>query len=205
MPISKQTLEDLYQSKLKSLSEISELSGISIHKVIYWMDKYQIDRRKRSEANYLKHNPFGNPFSIKKRLNLNEIKLKYLALGLYWGEGTKTNRQQIRITNSDPKLLLHFRDFLITICQVNPLKIHYYLQTFKDIPIDKANKYWSNNLNISPALIKCSKPIPPQGKGTYRNISKFGVLTIQVSNIYLREYLFTELKKIGFREKKMIK
>ena len=59
--ISRQKLEKLYRSNF-SMMEIAEKTHLSYHQVVYWMKNYNISRRTRSEANYLKYNP--------KRINL---------------------------------------------------------------------------------------------------------------------------------------
>ncbi len=60
-PISKIELEKLYLSG-NSMSGIAVNLQCSIHKVAYWMSKYGIKRRSRSEALYVKLNPKGDPF-----------------------------------------------------------------------------------------------------------------------------------------------
>ncbi len=72
------------------------------------MTKYGIPRRNRSEATYIKRNPKGDPFHIKTNLNNKEKILYGLGLGIYWGEGTKVNREAVRVGNSDPNLIKIF-------------------------------------------------------------------------------------------------
>ncbi|MBU3964305.1 hypothetical protein KJ591_00035 [Patescibacteria group bacterium] len=84
--IAKEKLEKLYKSGL-SIQGIVDKTDWSYHQVIYWMDKYNIHRRSRSEANYVKYNPNGDPFKIKENLTKNEVALKGLGLGIYWGDG----------------------------------------------------------------------------------------------------------------------
>lgn len=70
-PLSQKELENLYLSG-SSMSEIAVNLECSIHKVVYWMNKYGIKRRSRSEALYIKLNPKGDPFKIKKILEPEE-------------------------------------------------------------------------------------------------------------------------------------
>lgn len=196
-PIPKETLRCLYLDEKKSLAEIATVLGVSVHKVTYWMQRYQIPRRKRFEANYLKHNPNGEPFVIKTELTIEEDKLKSLALGLYWGEGDKATSHAVRVTNSDPGVINKFHEFLLTICQARPDKIGYYLLTFKDNDVNKAKRYWANSLGIHPDNIRTCKPVHSLGKGTYRKISKFGVMTIGFFNTHLKNWIMAELGKLG--------
>ncbi len=196
---SAQELTELYVNRKFSLSEIATKLDISVHKVLYWMNKYQLPRRKQREANYLKHNPNGDPFFIKKKLTRDEIKLKYLALGLYWGEGSKSSLAGIRITNSDPGVIKQFLKYMTQICRARDDKIHFYLQTFKDNNTTVAKNYWAEQLSIDPSRINTGKPIPSMGKGTYKNISVYGVMTLGFYNTHLQSHIMNDLRKLGLK------
>jgi len=192
-------LRKLYLERKQSLSEISKTLGFKTHKIIYWMSKYGIARRRQSEANYIKANPDGEPFCIKRRLTRDEVKLKYLALGLYWGEGNKTTNYAIRVTNSDPGVIKQFMRYLKNICQVRENKLCFYLQTFKDNDLVVAREYWGEKLEILPEIIHTAKPIHSMGKGTYKKICKYGVMTIGFFNTHLKSYIMDELGKLGMK------
>lgn len=196
-PIPEIILQRLYLDEKKSLAEIASTLDVSVHKVTYWMWKYKITTRSISEAVYLKHNPGGEPFKIKADLTLEEEKLKSLSLGLYWGEGNKTSSHAVRVTNSDPGVINKFHEFLLNICQVRTDKIGYYLQTFKDNDMDKARHYWASNLKIDPNQIRTGKPVHSLGKGTYKKINRFGVMTIGFFNTHLKDWIMGELGKLG--------
>ena len=180
------------------MSDIAKSLDCSIHKVEYWLKKYKITRRNKRDANYAKYNPNGDPFKIKVNLSQKEKNLYYLAIGLYWGEGGKTNYQTTRLVNSDPIMILVYYKFLINICQIIPSKIHFHLQTFKDNNVQIAKTYWANKLNISPANIHTSHPIPSQGKGSYKNINIHGVMAIDVYNTHFRAWIMEQLTKLGY-------
>jgi hypothetical protein len=192
-------LREMYLIKRMSLSEIAEISSFKTHKILYWMDKYGIGRRNRSEANYIKANPKGEPFKIKHGLTRNEVKLKYLALGLYWGEGSKMVRHATVVTNSDPMMIKTFYDYLIGLCGVKKEKIKLYLQTFKDNDVDTAKSYWAGELKINGPVIHTGKPIGSQGKGTYKKLNKHGVMQIAFFNTHFKSYLMNELRKLGMK------
>ena len=173
----------------KSVVEIGKELGISSHKVIYLMDKYGVKRRSRSEANYCKHNPNGDPFKIKTKLNPEEERLKALALGLYWGEGSKYNPISIRLTNSDPSLLRTFIGFLRNICGVNFQKIKLWLTIHADVSIEKAEQYWSYELSLPPLHFSKTVVINHRGNGTYKKKSRYGTATVCVHNMKLRKIL----------------
>ncbi|MDE2589247.1 MAG: hypothetical protein KGL95_06235 [Patescibacteria group bacterium] len=160
------------------------------------MEKYKINRRSMSEAVYLAENPNGDPFNIKTTLSPSEERLFGLGIGIYWGEGEKTSKGHMRVTNSDPNLILVFRKFLLSICQVTPSRIHYYLICFNDSLPEKAAMYWAKILEISPENFGKIVQIAPQGKGTYKRKSQYGVCTIGVANTKLKSWMMQELSKI---------
>lgn len=163
------------------------------------MVKYDIKRRGISEANYIKANPNGEPFQIKNNLTIDEEKLKFLALGLYWGEGGKTVPHAVRVTNSDPGVIKQFMRYLIEICQVRHNKIYFDLQTFKDNDFDVAKNYWSTEMGINQSKISTCKPLQSLGTGTYKKINKFGVMTVAVYNTHLKTYIMKELRNLGMK------
>lgn len=198
MPIPQKVLQKLYVVDQNSMHDISVALHCSIHKVEYWLKKYNISRRSQSAANYIKYNPNGEPFHIKEKMSASDLNLYYLSLGLYWGEGGKSNYQSARLTNSDPALIAIYYKFLLKVCGLKAEKVHFHLQTFKDNDIVLAKEYWAEKLNISPALVHTSKPIPSQGKGTYKRISAYGVMTVGVYNTHFRTWMMEQLQKLGY-------
>jgi len=192
---AKEEIKKLYQKGL-SMQEISNRTGWGLHRICYWLDKYNIPRRSPSEAAYAKWNPNGDPFRIKNKLNKNEILLKGLGLGLYLGEGDKSkNNTSVRLSNTDPHIIKKFKEFLIKIYNVKK-KLGYSLVLFNDCDEKKAVEFWEKHLGIQRSQLGKIVEIPPQGKGTYRKKSEFGVLTITVTNKKLKEEIFKAMKEI---------
>ena len=173
----------------KSAREIGDIPGCSWRQVISCMNNHGIPRRSRSEATYLKANPLGDPFYIKSHLSLEEERLKALAIGLFWGEGTRRNQVAVRISNSDPELLKVFVAFLRTICNVRPDKICVELILHADVKPADASQYWSQQLRIPPSQFSKPTIIPSRGRGTSTHRVKWGTATIRVSNVRLRRLL----------------
>lgn len=179
------------------MMEIGSKVGYSLSGVKYLMDKYSIPRRSWSEATYIKRNPNGDPFKIKNKLNKSEVLLKGLGLGLYWGEGDKSiDNTQVRISNTDPQLIKKFKEFLMKICGVKKEKFKYSLIMFNDGDKREAIKFWGNQLGIKEYQLGKIVIIPPQGRGSYKKKSQFGVLTITVCNSKLRENILKQINQI---------
>jgi len=198
MSIDRTQLSNLYLNKHFSAKEISKLLHCSENKVWYWLSKFQIPIRNRSDANYYKYNANGDPFQIKSNLTPQESNLLYLSLGFFWGEGNKKSVTGVRIANSDPNLLIWWCKFLRTVCNVREDKIHFHLQIFKDNNPDSAKVYWSKQLNIDVDRIHVGTPTKPLGNGTYKNISLYGVMTIGVYNVKFLKWMLEQLRNLGY-------
>jgi len=187
-PPSKSNLQKLYVGG-KSMAEISLLLHFSLHTVVYWMQKYGIKRRNHSEATYLKENPHGDPFVIKKSLTSDDTLLFGLGMGIYLGEGNKVEKNSLRVSNTNPLILRLFLRFLFTICRFDKKRLSASIVCFNDTDPNTARAYWSGQLQISPAKFGKITQIPPQGKGTYKRKSKYGVCTVQANNMKLTKWV----------------
>lgn len=193
--LSKEKLEALYISG-RSMNEIATTFNCSVHKVVYWMDKHEIKRRTWSEASYVKLNPSGDPFLIKQPLLLSEEQILFGAgLGIYLGEGDKRS-PNLRVTNTDPGTLRIYINFLLRICQVRKEKISYSIICFNDTDPNVAKSYWEKELGITGYKFGKIVQIPPQGKGTYKRKSRYGVCTVSVWNVKLKIWMMKELDKV---------
>ncbi len=194
--MDKNELIGLY-SRGKSLQDISLLKHCSVHKIRYWMNKYTIKKRSRSEALYIKYNPHGNPFITPLEPNQNDASFQYgLALGLYWGEGNKMSPHAIRITNTDPGVILLFRKFLVDQCHIQKNKIKYSIVGFEDIGETTIKNYWAKTLQVNENVFGKIVLIAQQGKGTYLKKSKFGVCTLTVCNVKLKSWFMETLSQL---------
>lgn len=186
-------LRRLYADEKKSSREIAGIFGCSEHKVNYWLLAHNIGKRSISEAIYVKNNPNGDPFELRLPKNMYEAKLFGLGLGLYWGKGTKANKNSIRLGNTDPNLIRKFIDFLITFFAVNKSDFTFGLQIFTDINVSEAMDFWIKELRIKKHQI--SKPVVSisGSVGTYRKKSQYGVLTVMYHNKKLRDLVISLL------------
>ena len=196
--ITKRDLERMYIREHDSMQNIAIELGCSLNKVKYWMDIHGIPSRSISEAVYLKNNPKGDPFKVKKLTNKNDLFIMGLGLGLYWGEGTKSNKNSIRLGNTDPALILSFIKFMDRVYGVKKEKLKFGLQIFNDIISQDALSFWVNILGVDRNRFQKVVVTPSRGFGTYRKKVKYGVITIYYHNKKLRDILCGELKKMGF-------
>jgi len=102
--LDKEKLLDLYRTQKMSMAEVARELGTTETCVLYWMDKYNIPRRSRSEATYVKRNPDGDPFAIKELKTKEDFELFTLGVGLYIGEGHKRG-YSAALANADPQVI----------------------------------------------------------------------------------------------------
>lgn len=117
----------------------------------------------------------------KEMQQFRNIPLFTTALGLYWGEGDKVSKNQIRITNTDPNMLVVFLDFLQKLCGVEKENIRLALFIYEDLNEAKCKRYWKRKLKIH--VFHKTQILPSRHK-TKR--LPYGVCTIVVSNTYLK-------------------
>jgi len=187
--IKKDKLIYLYLKKKKSMQEIAVFCDCSLHKIQYWINKYNIKTRSISEAVYLKNNPDGDPFVFKQPKTLEEAKLYGLGVGLYWGEGTKADKGSVRLGNTDPELIKNFINFLINIFSVKKEDMKFGLQLFTDINKQEAMDFWIKSLKIKHSQFYNVITTKSRSIGTYRKKSKYGVLTVYYHNKKLRDLI----------------
>lgn len=198
--ITRGLLIELYEQKGHSVSFIARCLRCSEHKVNYWLKRFGIKKRSLSEALYKKWNPHGDPFTVWEPKTVEEGILYGLGMGLYWGEGTKANKNAVRLGNSDPRLIKKFVSFLKKFYQIDMNRLRFGLQIFGDMSPEQALKFWTSFLKVSRRQFLPSIVVTPHhGVGNYRNKTKHGVLTIYFNNRKLRDILCNAIEKESMR------
>lgn len=197
--IKKEILENLYLENNLSMQQIANKLEISAGTVNWWMNKYNIKRRSRSNANYSLYNPKGDPFKV---VDLNTQYLNQLfgiGIGLYWGEGNKANKNSVRLGNTDSNLILKFLEFLTNIYQIDTSKLRFSIQTFNDTEVSEVERYWQNVLGYDKSYFTKTVVTKTISRGSYTNKSKYGVITVNFHNTKLRNLLIDELPENGVK------
>jgi hypothetical protein len=188
-PISQALLQQLYFEQGQSAQQIADRLDVSYHKVSYWMDRYGLQRRRQSEAGYLKHNPDGEKFKI----DLSNRDLFIAGVALYLGEGGKTRSWDLDFTNSDPRVLKLWVRFLQQICSVQFEKLKARIDYYEDLDYPGLLKFWSSELGIP--VENFGHPTIKSGrvaKGIYQGRrSLYGTLHIRFHDSKLKALMMT--------------
>ncbi len=128
------------------------------------------------------------------RLSKREIFLT--GLYLYWGEGSKTAKGSVIVTNTDPGIHEAFLDWL-KYMGVPKKKVKVRLHLYKDMDIRKEILFWSRELRIPISQFR-----PPYIKDSrlqdisYKNGYGHGTCNLSVDSMALWEYITMALRRI---------
>lgn len=102
---------------------------------------------------------------------------------LFWGEGSKTIKSQVRVANTDPKLLRVFVLFLEEIAGIQKDDIRASLLLYPDLKETQCRAYWAEHIGISESNFLKASYI----RGRHQtNRLRWGVCTVYVSSTYFR-------------------
>jgi hypothetical protein len=110
-----------------------------------------------------------------KSINENDIWL--IGIALYWAEGAKEKengtRSGIKFSNSDPRMILLFRKWLVNVFSINYSDLVYELYIHETANIEKAKTYWSQILST-----------PTEGIRVYLKKNKIKTIRKNIGNDY---------------------
>lgn len=149
MELDKSKIDRLYWAEKYNVGEIANKLGISFWTVYNFMNRNNIDRRGRSEANYV-GNKHKLHFEIKDKLTLKDRELKIVGIILYWAEGSKNLKSNmLDFCNSDPAMIGIFMKFLRQVCGIKESRLRVYLYAYSYQRIEELKNYWHKVTGIS--------------------------------------------------------
>jgi len=122
-----------------------------------------------------------------KSITQNERKI--LFLGLFWGEGNRTSKNSISISNTDPVLLRACVDFLHLDCGVSIARFLPQIQIHEPELAAPAARYWSKEIGIPADQFRISIIASrPSGLEPRRKLL-FGTCNLRVHDTVLRDQI----------------
>lgn len=115
---------------------------------------------------------------------ISRDQLFFVGLGLYWGEGTKSeSSKQVSITNSDPRVIQTMIRWFTECLNIEPERFHPRI-FISDVHRDREETllaFWEKTLNVP--RIQFNRTIfLPKGKKIYENHDMYyGVLTLRIA------------------------
>lgn len=144
-------INNLYSKQGKSMSDIATILNVSLDSVVYFMRKYNIQRRTSAESNVIN---FINkkPTFKKKKVSKNTRELESIIAMLYWGEGYKGSVERpskiVDFTNSDPEMIRLFLFTLRNLYDVDEKKFRIQLYCYSDQNLKGLIRFWSGLTSI---------------------------------------------------------
>jgi hypothetical protein len=120
---------------------------------------------------------------------------------LYWGEGDSNLKNEVRLTNTDYRMIALFNNFLLNICKILPCDIFLSLFIYPDLSEQKCKYFWSRKTHLP--LGQFNKTQVILGKHPTKRLEN-GICTIRVRRSRgLKEkiVLWTELLNKQFLNK----
>lgn len=193
-------------------SEIKNCLGIPKSTLSSWLAKYPLSDRQLlriKDKRSLAIERYRETMSLKRiqryktavsleRSNLFPLNQRDLMVGglfLYWGEGGKTNKGQVNFSNSDPKMLILMKRWLMEIFGIPVAKMRLRLTLYTNMYIDKEKSFWSNTLDIP--LKQFRKIQIKEGKGRGLFGFKHGTCELVVTDTRVKMRILAGLDLLG--------
>ena len=123
---------------------------------------------------------------------------------LYWAEGSK-ERNVVKFSNSDARMVKLFRNFLTDALGVNPADIRLSLNVYttNGLSIDTIERHWLEHLELPRTCLRkhTLNHMPTSSSGRAHNKLPYGVCTMKVHRTDLVQHIFGAIQEYaGFEE-----
>src|SRR3989344_5710719 len=152
------------RKKGMSYSQIKEKLGVSKSTLSGWLYNMPLSEKRIRELradNPIRIEKYRNTMRAKRENRLSEVYKKvsrdvgslskrdlFLAgLFLYWGEGTKVQKNAVTLTNTNPAMLKLFIKWL-ELLDIKRKYLKIKLHLYSDMNIKRSLDFWSKELNI---------------------------------------------------------
>jgi len=118
-------------------------------------------------------------------INLSKKELFLIGIALYWAEGSKTQRNVVKFSNSDPDMIKLIMKFFRIICRVPKEKFRGYIHIHPHLNHKKAENYWSCISQIPLNQFYKTYRKPNKASGNKKDTLPFGTLDINICDTKL--------------------
>ncbi len=187
--ISKSTLSGWLYNMPLSIKRIRELRADNPVRIERYRNTMRAKRESRLKAVYDKVSKDISSFS-KRDLFL-------AGLFLYWGEGTKAQKNSVTLTNTNPAMLKFFIKWL-KLLGIKKKYLKVKLHLYSDMNIKESTNFWSKELKIP--ISQFRKPYIKTTKLksiSYKNGFGKGTCCVMFDNRNLWEYIMMGLKYVS--------
>jgi hypothetical protein len=200
----------------KSYSEIKNVLKVSKSSLSLWLRDMPLtpeQMRKVRDFNPRKIERYRATMESKREKRLSQAYTKVCSdvgqmsdrelfiagLFLYWGEGAKTMRGTLMVSNTDPEVLRFFLRWLEALGAARS-KVRVKLHLYVDMDVQKETAFWSDILSISVSQFRNPYIKSSTLSGiTYKTGYGHGTCNVFLGDIALWEYIMMALKYIKER------
>jgi hypothetical protein len=123
---------------------------------------------------------------------------------LYWAEGAK-RRNGIQFTNSDPRMLVLFRRFLVESLAIERDEIVMTLNVYTNngLTIEEIERHWLELLDLPATAVRkhMLNHMPTSSSGRATNKLPYGVVTLNVHSTWMVQHIYGAIQEYaGFDE-----
>ncbi len=129
--------------------------------------------------------------------SLSRHELLLIGAALYWGEGSKKNRNMASIANSDPLLIRLMMRFFSEVCGVPKDKFRGHIHTYSHQNAKAAEEYWSMVSGISRSQFYKTYSKPSRVSLGKKDSLPFGTLQIYVCDTNIALIIRGWMEKLG--------
>lgn len=197
----------------KSYGQIRQELGLSKSTLSVWLRKHPLTQeqiRLLNGSNQARIEKYRHTMRLKRERKLkryySEIKKKILpfskrelflaGLFLYWGEGGKTERGAVTISNTDPAVLRFSLLWMREALDISREKIQVLLHLYSDMVIEEEMGFWSKTLCIP--RTQFVKPYIKKSKRADLDEKGFGhgTCNLRVCNTIIKEKILMGIKAV---------
>jgi hypothetical protein len=193
---------ELLRRNGKSYVSISDEIGVSKSTISNWFSKKSWSNKIKSDLNcsrlkIAKQNlSVANLVRCENQLKRREIYLKearsdfeklinnplfLVGLGIYWGEGDKTDNGRVAVINTDPKLIKIMIDFYRQCLGILDSSLRIGLFIYEDINEEEVAIFWSDILKVPRRQFIKTQLLKSRSTLT-KNKSKHGICSLYFSS-----------------------
>jgi hypothetical protein len=117
---------------------------------------------------------------------------------LFWAEGSK-RRNAIHFTNSDPRMVVFFRRFLVDALGLEPAEIHLSINVYTNngMSIEEIERYWLDLLQLPPSSARSHvlNHTPTSSSGRAKNKLPYGVARLSVHQTCMVQHIYGAIQE----------
>jgi hypothetical protein len=174
--------------------EIATKLGVSYNTAAVWVREHPLTYEERRGKMFLGGAVPRPEFDEKTRLNRYEERLKWFGLGIYAGEGTKSDAD-VSICNSDPVIVLCFLKFLRKLFRINERRLRASLQLKDFHDAKKMTRWWSSITRIP--ISQFTKPVVTKSNPRKDGKRYLGTCRVRYADQTLWKRIMVLIKEMG--------